>query len=101
MIIPENLISELEISELKRLRLKRQSLLEGDEPEDSSLWTMLDIMTLVLAFFIMLYSNQTHKPQAVETKHDPSLVGQTVETVKAPAKSGKKSSRIRTGSSDH
>jgi chemotaxis protein MotB len=90
MIIPENLISELEISELKRLRLKRQSLLEGDEPEDSSLWTMLDIMTLVLAFFIMLYSNQTHKPQAVETKHDPSLVGQTVETVKAPAKPAKK-----------
>ena len=90
MIISENIISELEISELKRLRLKRQSLLEGYEPEDSSLWAMLDIMTLILAFFIMLYSSQTHKPQAVETKHDPTVIGQTVDTVKTPAKPAKK-----------
>ena len=90
MIIPENLISELEISELKRLRLKRQSLLEGVEPEDSSLWTMLDIMTLILAFFIMLYSSQAHKPQTLETKHNPTVAPQTVETVKTPAKPARK-----------
>jgi len=90
MIPPENLISELEISELKRLRLKRQTLLEGCEPEDPGLWTMLDIMTLILAFFIMLYSNQAHMPQALKIKQVSTEVRQTVETVKTPAKPVKK-----------
>lgn len=91
MKTPENLISELEISELKRLRLKRQSLLEGCEPEDSGLWTMLDIMTLILAFFIMLYSSQAHMSQALEVKHVPTVVHQPVESVKKPVKPVKKS----------
>ncbi|WP_020585208.1 OmpA/MotB family protein [Desulfobacter curvatus] len=86
----ENLISELEISELKRLRLKRQSLLEGCEPEDSSLWAMLDIMTLILAFFIMLYSNQAHMPQKLKIEHIPTELHQPVATVKTPAKPVKK-----------
>nr|WP_320016578.1 flagellar motor protein MotB [uncultured Desulfobacter sp.] len=90
MTTSENLISELEISELKRLRQKRQSLLEGCEPEDSSLWAMLDIMTLILAFFIMLYSNQAHMSQALETKHVPTEVRQPVERVKTPVKPVKK-----------
>ncbi len=90
MITPENLISELEISELKRLRLKRQSLVEGCEPEDPGLWAMLDIMTLILAFFIMLYSNQAHTPQALKIKQAPTVAGQIVETVKTPAKPVKK-----------
>ena len=90
MIMTENLTSELEISELKRLRLKRQSLLEGYEPEDSSLWAMLDIMTLILAFFIMLYSSQAHEPQPIKTKQDPTMAGQTVTTAKAPGKPAKK-----------
>ena len=87
---PKDLISELEISELKRLRLKRQSLLEEYEPEDSSLWTMLDIMTLILAFFIMLYSSQAHMPQALKSEHVPTEARRPVETVKTPAKPVKK-----------
>lgn len=93
MITPENLISELEISELKRLRLKRQSLVEGCEPEDPGLWAMLDIMTLILAFFIMLYSNQAHMPQALKINQVATVVKQvkqTVETVKTPDKPVKK-----------
>ena len=90
MIPPKNLISELEISELKRLRLKRQSLLEECEPEDSGLWTMLDIMTLILSFFIMLYSNQTHMPQALKIEHVPTEVHRPVETLQTPVKSVKK-----------
>ncbi|WP_035240417.1 OmpA/MotB family protein [Desulfobacter vibrioformis] len=90
MIPPENLISELEISELKRLHQKRQSLLEGCEPEDPGLWAMLDIMTLILAFFIMLYSNQAHMPQALKIKQGSTEVRQAVETVKTPAKPVKK-----------
>lgn len=90
MITPENLISELEISDLTRLRLKRQSLLEGCEPEDPGLWAMLDIMTLILAFFIMLYSNQAHMPQALKINQVATVVDQTVEPVKTPAKSVKK-----------
>ena len=90
MINPENLVSELEISELKRLRLKRQSLLEGCEAEDSGLWAMLDIMTLILAFFIMLYSNQAQMCRALKIKDVPAVVRQTVETVKIPVKAVKK-----------
>lgn len=86
MTTPKNLISELEISELKRLRLKRQILLEECEPEDSGLWAMLDIMTLILAFFIMLYSNQAHMSQALKIKHVPTVVRQPVESVKTPVK---------------
>ncbi|MCW8801012.1 MAG: flagellar motor protein MotB [Desulfobacter sp.] len=86
----EDLTSELEISELKRLRQKRQSLLEECEPEDASLWAMLDIMTLILAFFIMLYSSQAHMSQALEVKHVPTEVRQPVESVKTPDKPVKK-----------
>jgi len=93
MTTPENMISELEISELKRLRLKRQSLLEGCEPEDSGLWVMLDIMTLILAFFIMLYSSQTQTPQASKVTHIPTAPRQhakPLEKIQTPSKPVKK-----------
>lgn len=90
MIHSKNLISELEISELKRLRMKRQSLLEECEPEESGLWAMLDIMTLILAFFIMLYSNQAHMPQTPKIKDVPKQVHRPVETVQNPVKPVKK-----------
>ncbi len=53
-----NLQQELEISEQKRLRLRQQQLMQDFEPEDASLWIMLDLMTLILIFFILLYTNQ-------------------------------------------
>lgn len=66
--------------------------MEESEPEDSSLWAMLDIMTLILAFFIMLYSNQTHMPmpQTSKIKHVPTEARRSVETVKTPVKPVKK-----------
>lgn len=51
-----DLKTQLEISERQRLRLQRQMLLDSLEPEDTSLWTMLDLITLILVFFIILYS---------------------------------------------
>ncbi len=51
-----NLRTELEMSERKRLRLQRSRFLKDFEPEDTSLWTMLDLMSLILIFFIMLYT---------------------------------------------
>ncbi len=57
-----NLRQELEISEQKRLRLRQQQLMQDSEPEDASLWIMLDLITLILIFFILLYTNQVQKP---------------------------------------
>ena len=48
--------SELELSERKRLMLKHQMLLDSFEPEDNSLWIMLDLITLILVFFVVIYS---------------------------------------------
>lgn len=91
MASPKNLISELEISELKRLRLKRQRLLAECEPEDAGLWAMLDIMTLILAFFIMLYSSQAHMPQTPKIKHVPApAANPPAKPVQTPLKSLKK-----------
>ncbi len=53
----ENLRMELEMSERKLLRLQRRTFLDGFEAEDLSLWTMLDLMTLILIFFIILYAD--------------------------------------------
>jgi len=47
-------------------------------------------MTLILAFFIMLYSSQAHMSQALEIKHAPTVVRQLVEKVKAPTEPVKK-----------
>jgi chemotaxis protein MotB len=91
MTPPKNLISKLEISELKRLRLKRQRLLAECEPEDAGLWAMLDIMTLILAFFIMLYSSQAHMPQAPQIKHESTPAPRRpVKPVQTPVKPVKK-----------
>jgi chemotaxis protein MotB len=56
-LLVENLKSELEMSERKLLRLQRLKFLEGFEAEELSLWTMLDLMTLILVFFIILYAD--------------------------------------------
>ena len=91
MTPPKNLISELELSELKRLRLKRQRLLEACEPEEAGLWAMLDIMTLILAFFIMLYSSQAHMPRTPQIEHVPTAAPRRpAKPVQTPVKTVKK-----------
>lgn len=56
MTLIQHLKTELEMSERKRLRLQRRKLMEAFVPEDNSLWTMLDLITLILVFFIILYA---------------------------------------------
>ena len=51
-----NMQAELEMSERKRLRLQRLKVLDGAESEDLNLWVMVDIMSLILVFFIILYA---------------------------------------------
>ncbi len=61
---------ELEISENKRNRLQRNNLIKSLEPEDFNIWIMLDIMTLILIFFIVLYMNllsEKNRPQSILT----------------------------------
>lgn len=67
---------ELEISERRRLALKRQMVLDSLEPEDNSLWTMLDLITLLLVFFIVLYNNSLSRPRTPEQPR-PAAVTQT------------------------
>jgi len=54
----EKLKQNLEISEKKRSLLKRYSVLKNTEPENTGLWMMVDLMTLVLVFFIYLYASK-------------------------------------------
>ncbi len=65
----KNLRTELEISERKRLRLQRSQFLSAFEPEDTGLWSMLDLMTLILIFFIMLYAVPT-PPISITKTHE-------------------------------
>ncbi len=61
---------ELEMSEGKRIRLQRNNLITSLEPEDSNIWIMLDVMTLLLIFFIVLYMNllsEKNRPQSFLT----------------------------------
>ena len=67
----QNLKSELEISERKRLRLQRVKLYKSGESDEFSLWAMLDLMTLILAFFIILYSNLLSETNLNQSKQNP------------------------------
>lgn len=75
-----NLKSELESSERKLLRLQRKKLFEEAEPEDLSLWVMLDLMTLILVFFILLYLNQfsEHSPVKSLVKMSPPVLSSKI-----------------------
>ncbi len=72
-----NLKAELEISELKRIRFQRHKLMESMESENLGFWTMLDLMTLILVFFIILYTDllmqQSPKYLAQNPKSSPSV----------------------------
>ncbi len=76
-----NLRTELEISERKRLRLQRSQFLNAFEPEDTSLWSMLDLMTLILIFFIMLYAAPTPPDTP---KNVTKTQGQVAKVFKTP-----------------
>ena len=77
------LTRELEMSERRRLALKRQIVLDALEPEDSSLWTMLDLITLLLVFFIVLYNNNLPQTPIQELPRPVMQVAEQVTVKKA------------------
>ena len=72
----EELKTRLEFSEYKRVLLKKR-LSKGSIEEDSTLWSFVDLMTLLLILFILFYSHAiTHKGAA---KHMASTQSQIAE----------------------
>jgi chemotaxis protein MotB len=60
----EELKTRLEFSEYKRVLLQKR-LSKGSIDEDSTLWSFVDLMTLLLILFILFYSHAvTHKGSA-------------------------------------
>ena len=91
-VLVEHLKSELEMSERKRLGLQRQKIEEGFEAEDLSLWTMLDLMTLILVFFIILYADLMPLSPPVIFKEKP--VAQAQGKTDTPSKISIQNPRI-------
>ena len=81
----KSLQSELEISVRKLLKLQRQNRFEATDKEFISLWTMLDLMTLLLVFFIILYESQISSmiPDSKKTFYKPTI---TIEKKSAISK---------------
>ena len=52
----KELKNQLELSERKRIQLQKKMLVQKTMEEEIPLWTMVDLMTLLLVFFIFLYS---------------------------------------------
>ena len=72
----EELKKRLEFSEHKRMLLQKR-LSKGSIEEDSTLWSFVDLMTLLLILFILFYSHaMTHKGSA---KYMASVQPQTAE----------------------
>jgi chemotaxis protein MotB len=72
----EELKTRLEFSEYKRLLLQKR-LSKGSIEEDSTLWSFVDLMTLLLILFILFYSHAiTHKGSA---KYTASKQSQSTE----------------------
>ena len=53
----KELKNRLELSERKRIQLKKKLAAQKTMEEEIPLWTMVDLMTLLLIFFIFLYSS--------------------------------------------
>jgi chemotaxis protein MotB len=53
----KELKNRLELSERKRIQLKKKLVVQKTVEENIPLWTMVDLMTLLLIFFIFLYSS--------------------------------------------
>ena len=87
----EELKTRLEFSEYKRLLLQKR-LSKGGIEEDSTLWSFVDLMTLLLILFILFYSHAiTHKGSAKylastqsQTAESPSIEVHKTSMVKEP-----------------
>ena len=89
----EELKKRLELSEQKRAFLQKRLMLSGTE-EDSTLWSFVDLITLLLILFILFYSHAvTHKAseknrpvvQPQQSVAQPSQVQETPVTAESAA----------------
>ena len=60
----EVLESRLELSERKRIRLQKM-LAQKTVDEETSMWSMVDLMTLLLVFFLFFYASSIKESSAV------------------------------------
>jgi chemotaxis protein MotB len=72
---PAELLKRLDLSERKRGRMRRAMCMDENE-EDSLHWSLADLMTLLLLFFIMFYS------QAGKIEEDNAKAVQTTDRAK-------------------
>jgi len=80
----EELKTRLEFSEYKRMLLQKR-LSKGSIEEDSTLWSFVDLMTLLLILFILFYSHAvTHKGSArdMASKQSQTAEAPTIEVHK-------------------
>ena len=72
----EDLKTRLEFSDYKRMLLQKR-LSKGGIEEDATLWSFVDLMTLLLILFILFYSHAVSKKGSA--KYTASAQSQTVE----------------------
>jgi chemotaxis protein MotB len=85
----EELKKRLDSSERRRSSLQRALLRNGAE-EDNLFWSMADLMTLLLVFFVLFYSHAiTIKPEVIQvlTKPQPIVVPEATESLPTPPRS--------------
>lgn len=75
----EVLESRLELSERKRIRLQKM-LAQKTVDEETSMWSMVDLMTLLLVFFLFFYASSIKKSPAGSHDIPRNMPGQLNET---------------------
>ncbi|MBT8373156.1 MAG: hypothetical protein KJO34_19475, partial [Deltaproteobacteria bacterium] len=74
----EELRRQLEISERKRAFLQKR-LVQSSSEEDSTLWSYVDLLSLLLILFILFYSHAAIKNVSAKDTTTPQLKETVVE----------------------
>jgi len=88
----KELKDRLELSERKRIQLQKKMVAQKTMGEEVPLWTMVDLMTLLLIFFIFLYS--PYVKGSLSASNDPPEDRSTVQIEASPA--SKQTTEIKT-----
>ncbi|MEA1948191.1 MAG: flagellar motor protein MotB [Thermodesulfobacteriota bacterium] len=79
----KELKDRLELSERKRIQLQKKMVAQKTMGEEVPLWTMVDLMTLLLIFFIFLYS--PYIKGSLSASNNPPEDRSTVQIKTSPA----------------
>jgi chemotaxis protein MotB len=79
----KELKDRLELSERKRIQLQKKMVSQKTMGEEAPLWTMVDLMTLLLIFFIFLYS--PYVKGSLSASNNPPEDRSTVQIETPPA----------------